>query len=183
MNIITPSFIAVIFGGVFLMLGVLFLLAGSESVLKGMKVFNRNRIIGILFCLMAYGMAAYLLYKMPFGQYDAFKKPVLKFVMPVITVLTMIFMNDLLAPRALGGIFAMLPSPILDIVVWHDSPWRLVIVTSAYVMIICGSILIMWPYYFRLFFEFIAKNSRVRITGIAGILLAFLYFLTAFQLR
>jgi len=89
-----------------------------------------------------------LLYRMPMGQFE-FLKPALYVLTPAVIVTAIFFMEELLAPRALGGILAMLPAPMLDAVRWHDSQWRLVLVVTAYVMVVAGCALLLSPFVFR----------------------------------
>ena len=88
-------------------------------------------------------------------------------------------MPDMLAARALGGLFALSPAPVLQLARVHPSQWRLVVVTLLYLMAIAGMTLIMAPYYLRDGVAWVTRSElRLRICGairlLIGLLLAWL---------
>ena len=92
---------------------------------------------------------------------------------PVIFVLVVFFLDELLAARALGGLLVLAPRPMLDAAFVSHCPWKLAIVILAYVLVICGIVLLLSPFHFRKTGEFLLKtNSRRRLTGAIGMLAA-----------
>jgi uncharacterized protein YjeT (DUF2065 family) len=93
-------------------------------------------------------------------------------VAPLAFVLIVLFMDELLAARAFGGVLLLLGDPILDAIRWHDSPLRLVITSLTYVMVVAGMALVLSPYYFRTWAHaFAGSDGRCRLTGLASCLL------------
>ena len=59
------------------------------------------------------------------------------------------FLDELLAPRALGGLLLLLANPMLNGVRWSDSPWRFVVAVIAYAWVVAGCLLMLHPWWFR----------------------------------
>ena len=91
---------------------------------------------------------AWLLNETSLGRFDAWK-PSLYFITPLSFFLLIRYLDELLAVRALGGLLLLLAHPVLQLIQWHPSPWRLVITTLAYLWVIIGIFLVMSPYLFR----------------------------------
>lgn len=85
---------------------------------------------------------------MNMGFLDAYKKYIYV-ISPAVFIASVVYMKELLAPRALGGFLLLIAVPILQIVRWHESPLRLVVVVLVYLWIIYGLVLLMSPWYFR----------------------------------
>ena len=85
---------------------------------------------------------------MNMGFLDAYKKYIY-ILSPAVFVACVVYMKELLAPRALGGFLLLIAVPILQITRWHESPWRLVVVVLVYLWIVYGLVLLMSPWYFR----------------------------------
>lgn len=82
------------------------------------------------------------------GRFE-FLKPAVYFAGPISFFLIVIFMDELLAPRALGGLLLLIANPVLNAARWHDSPWRLVMTVLAYVWVVAGITLVLSPFRFR----------------------------------
>lgn len=95
---------------------------------------------------------------------------------PLAFFLMVVFMDEMLAPRALGGLLLLLATPFLDAARWGDNSWRYVITLLAYLWVIVGMWLVISPYRFRQFTDYVAGDGgrfkRTNIVGLAiGILL------------
>ena len=78
-------------------------------------------------------------------------------------------MDDLLAPRALGGVLLLIANPLLNAARWHPSTWRLVVTVIAYIMVIQGIWLILSPFRFRMTAQWLlASPQRTRYAGLAA---------------
>lgn len=97
-------------------------------------------------------------------------KPLLFLLTPALFFLMVRFMDELLAPRALGGLFLLVPAPLLAAARWHSSQLRLVVVVFAYAMAITGIALILSPYLFRKMSRYwIENDANCRLLGGAGL--------------
>lgn len=134
-----------------------------------LKKFPRDRISGIVLTACSLLWAALLLYNMPLGWFDNYKQW-LYLIVPVVFFIIVKFMDQLLAPRALGALLLLIPAPILHGIRFNESTLRLVVVVLCYIMIIKGMILVMSPFHFRKQVERFIRNERIcKFIGIAGL--------------
>lgn len=96
----------------------------------------------------------------------------LVFIMaPSVLVLIVIFMDELLAVRAFGGLFLLVPFSILNAAFVYPSKSRLVMTVFAYLLVITGIIWVWSPFMFRKMTEkWIVRPRLSRIVGVAGAL-------------
>lgn len=158
-----------------LALGAALALAGATmAVAPGMvrrrlAAFPRDVWAGRILAAAGLAWSAWLVYQMPFGRFDMYK-PALYGIAPVIFILVVLFLNELLAARALGGILLLVPDVMLSAAFGHVSHLRLVIVALAYAMVIFGLCLVISPFRFRRWVRRVidAGDPRCRAVGIAG---------------
>lgn len=117
---------------------------------------------------------------MHMGALDALKKYIY-IISPAVFVACVVYMKELLAPRALGGFLLLIAVPILQIARWHESALRLVVVALVYLWIVYGMILLFSPWYFRKIYKpFLENEALFRATALAktafGIVLLLLGF-------
>lgn len=169
-----------ILSGLSLMLGSLFGVLSAGLILKPCQStafaarFHRSRITGALLACIALSWSTILLIRMNLGFLEVYK-PLLLFLAPASFMLTVLYVKDLLAPRALGGLLLLIPSPVLDAARWHESPWRYFAVVSAYVMVVSGLILVLHPYMARkwtdrLLHSLTAARSTGAILGVYALI-------------
>lgn len=120
------------------------------------------------------------LYIMPLEFVDALR-PYLPFLFVIATVLICIFCKELLMCRAIGGLFVLLPTPLLSASAWHPSLWRYVMVVFAYVMIIEGMFIVGMPWTLRNQIFWLFRNKlRVKVLAYSFIVLGLLFICLAF---
>lgn len=141
-------------------------LAAPARVLAGTERFPRSVWPGRILAAVDLVWAAYELTQMHLGMFDTWKVH-LYWLTPVSIYLCIKFMDDLLSPRALGGLFLLAAGPVLDIARWHPSDWRLVITVIAYLWIVLGLTFLLEPWWFRRLMPRIAGTTdrQVRIGG------------------
>jgi hypothetical protein len=93
------------------------------------------------------------------GRFE-FLKPAIYAAAPIACVLLIVFLDELLAPRALGGLLLLIANPVLAVARWHESEWRLVITVIAYAWVVAGMILVLMPYRFRSVADFVTRTNR-----------------------
>jgi hypothetical protein len=102
---------------------------------------------------------------MNMGFLDAYKKFIF-FIAPAVFVASVVYMKELLAPRALGGFLLLIAVPILQIARWHESELRLVVVVAVYLWIVYGIVLLMSPWYFRkIYTPFLGNEALFKATA------------------
>ncbi|OGV63891.1 MAG: hypothetical protein A2498_05855 [Lentisphaerae bacterium RIFOXYC12_FULL_60_16] len=147
-----------------------------------LRAFPRSRSAGVVLSLAALLGAAVELHRMPMGMLESWK-PSLLVLIPLVFILVVVFMDDLLAPRALGGILALAATPILETVRWHPSSGRLVLVVLAYLMAGIGCYWMLSPYGFRKMVESTCKTAAaIRYWGIVKIFASIGLFMLGWHL-
>jgi hypothetical protein len=139
-----------------------------------LQQFPRNKYAGWLLAAIDVAWATWLLLDMPLGFFDPHKHW-LYVLAPVTFVLVIIYMKELLAPRALGALLLLIPAPLFAIVRWHESPLRKVVLVLLYLMVIKGMWLVLSPYQLRKWVEQFFKNDKMcRNWGLVGLIIAVL---------
>ncbi len=88
---------------------------------------------------------------------------------PVSLLLIVLFVDDLLAVRALGGLFLLAPQAILDAALVHPSNIRLVMTFFAYVLVLLGIVWVWSPFMFRkMIVRWILSPPAARAAGLTG---------------
>jgi len=114
--------------------------------------------------------SAWLLLQMGFAWVDAHQILVYAAV-PVAYVLVILFVDDLLASRALGGFMLLVPLPILESAFVHPSMSRLIMTSFAYLLVIFGIVLVWSPFKWRQWTErWINQAPITRAVGIVGLI-------------
>ena len=144
----------------------------------------RSVAAGYILSTIAWIWAGYALWTMNLD----FLMPFQKFIPVAVLVcipLTWFWLDNLLPCRAIGGILTLFPYGLLHAARVHPSPWRLVLVTLAYLCIVKGMILLLYPWKMRQAIVWITQRPTLfRLAGILDTLLGlFLIGLGATVLR
>ncbi len=138
-----------------------------ELVHRFSEVFPRSIVPAWIFTALCCWLGAKEALGMNMGFLDAYKKYIYV-LSPAVFVASVVYMKELLAPRALGGFLLLLAVPILQIARWHESPLRLVVVVLVYLWIIYGLVLLLSPWYFRkLYAPFLSNTALFKATAYA----------------
>lgn len=120
----------------------------------------------------------------PLADFAAYKKYML-LAFAAIGLLTCVFVRDFLAVRGLAVLFLLLAKLMVDTARWEDTPWRLVIVVWAYLLVIGGMWLTVSPWRLRDFLEWhTATPARLKFgcaLRLGFALLVVVLSLTAFR--
>lgn len=119
-----------------------------ELVKRFVALFPRSVVPAWVLTALCCWLGAQQALKMNMGFLDAYK-PYIYILAPAVFVASVVYMKELLAPRALGGLLLLIAVPILQIARWHESEWRLVVIVTVYLWIVYGLFLLMSPWYFR----------------------------------
>lgn len=164
----TLQAMSMLVGGVYALTHLPLVLAPALSR-RGLAAFPRSEWAGRILAAIALAWAAALVRDMPLGWFDQ-HKDWLYVVTPAVYVLTVLFVDDLLAPRAFGGLLLLVAEPVLTAARFHPSGARLVLVLLAYGWVGVGTLLVLTPYWFRKTVERICgTDARCRILGAAGL--------------
>ena len=141
-------------GSLLILLGALGVVAGlvalrfPVALRAGLAAFPRSKWPGWILAAVCVFWVAWVIRHAALGCFEAVK--------PLIPVLAVVgfgaivwFLDELLAPRALGGLLLLLANPMLNGVRWSDSAWRFAVVLIAYAWVVAGCILMLHPWSFR----------------------------------
>jgi len=141
------GFVLVVLGGLGVLTGAA-MIRFPSAVRAGLQAFPRSKwpgwILTAVCVFWVYGVVSHA----ALGRFDVVK-PFLPFAAVLLAAAIVYFMDELLAPRALGGLLLLLANPVLQGVRWVDSPWRLVVAVMAYAWVLLGCALILHPWLFR----------------------------------
>jgi hypothetical protein len=126
----------------------LFFLVLPEKMSRILNALPRQVIVGYVLTAIAWSWAGYALWMMDLDLINPYKC-YLPIAVAACIPLTCWWMENLLACRALGAILTLFPYELLHVARVHQSPWRLVLVTFAYICIVKGMVLILYPWQMR----------------------------------
>ena len=155
-----------------LLLGTLALISGALAwrmparVRAGLNAFPRSVWPGRILAAIDLVWASYALAQMHLGMFDAWKIH-LYWLTPIAIALCILYLDELLSPRALGGLLLLAAGPVLNIARWHPSDWRLVMAALAYLWIAFGLLFLLSPWWFRrIALRMAQRDSVVRLCGV-----------------
>ena len=138
-----------------------------DLIKKFAELFPRSTVPAWIFTALCCWLGAKEALGMNMGFMDAYKKYIY-ILSPAVFIASVVYMKELLAPRALGGFLLLIAVPILQIARWHESAWRLVVVILVYLWIVYGLVLLMSPWYFRkTYAPFMKNEALLKATAIA----------------
>lgn len=122
----------------------------SPTINAWLAAFPRNVWTGRVLAAVDIALIAQLLLSEGFSWVDA-HRPLVFIAAPAAFVIIVIFMDELLSVRALGGLFLLIPFWILKAAFMHPSTSKLLMTSFAYLLVAVGMVLVWSPYLFRKF--------------------------------
>jgi hypothetical protein len=143
----TLQMAALFVGAILCLLGAIgFAMEGSA---RGVLArFPRSRGAGIVLLAIDLIWSFWLVATMEMGEFSAFRRPFL-FALPIGFVLTLRFVDEFLAVRALGILALLMAEPLLDAAFFRYESSRLVLTVLAYLLVVLGLTWVMVPYKLR----------------------------------
>lgn len=133
-----------------------------------MSRFPRSRTAGMVILAIDLVWSFWLISTMEMGEFSAFRRPFL-FALPIGFFLTLRFVDEFLAVRALGILALLTAEPLLDAAFFRYETSRLVVTVLAYVLVVLGLIWVMVPYKLRDQIKWFSKtSSRWRSVSVFG---------------
>ena len=140
----------------------------NGSARNFMAAFPRSRTAGIVILAIDLVWSFWLVSTMEMGEFSAFRRPFLV-ILPVGFFLTLRFVDEFLAVRALGILALLVTEPLLDAAFFRSEPSRLVLTVFAYVLVVLGLTWVMVPYKLRDQINWFSKTTaRWRGVNIFG---------------
>jgi len=136
-----------------------------QSFTKMIRQFPRSLFWGYALVSLATAWFLYYLKLESISDFAAYK-PMMLMGFAALGGLTCVFVTDFLSIRGLAIVFMLLAKVMVDTARLADSPWRLVIVTWAYVLVIAGIWFTVSPWRMRDFINWTtATETRLRIAS------------------
>jgi len=110
--------------------------------------FPRSHLAGVILLSIALVWAFWLVATIEMGEFSAFRRPLL-IALPIGYVLTLRFVEEFLAVRALGVLCLLAAEPLLDAAFLRYETSRLLVTVFAYLLIVAGLFWVAIPYVFR----------------------------------
>lgn len=168
----STSFLGVslsVLGGLGLLAGVV-LLRFPGALRAGLAAFPRSKWPGWILTAVCVFWVSWVIHHAALGRFEGLK-PLIPVLAVVLFAAMVWFLDELLAPRALGGLLLLMSDPLLDGVRWADSAWRFIPVLIAYAWVVAGCAWMLHPWLFRKMAErFMSSSGRVRAAGWAKML-------------
>ena len=173
---------ALVAGAVLCLLGLAGLVA--PNILRtNLARFPRSRLAGVVILAIDLIWSFWLVSTMEMGEFSSFRRPFL-IALPIGFFLTIRFVDEFLAVRALGILALLAAEPLLEAAFFRYEASRLVLTIFAYTLIVLGLIWVTLPYKLRDQIDwFIKSTGRWRglnvlsfVYGAALVVLAFLSY-------
>jgi len=145
----------VIAGAFLVVVGVLGLM--KPDFAQVVKQFPRSRFAGVVLLTICLAWTFWLVATIQMGEFSSFRRPLL-FVLPIGYVLTLFFVDEFLAVRALGILCLLAAEPLLDAAFLRYETSRLLVTVFAYLLIIAGLFWVAIPYVFPDQLNWIARS-------------------------
>lgn len=123
-------------------------ISAVPALAKSLPHFPRSRVLGIVLLTIAAGWSFWLMKTMDLGEFTS-KRSILVAMVPIAYVLTIFFVEEFLAVRALGMVALLAACLLLDAAYLHDHWARLPLVVLAYGWIVGALFLVGKPYLLR----------------------------------
>jgi len=146
----------IIAGAFLVVVGVLGLM--KPDFAQVLKQFPRSRFAGIVLLTICLAWTFWLLATIQMGEFSSFRRPLL-IALPIGYVLTLFFVDEFLAVRALGILCLLAAEPLLDAAFLRYEPSRLLVTVFAYLLIIAGLFWVAIPYLLRDQLNWIARSG------------------------
>jgi len=144
-------------------------LVKGPAVKAWLKTFPRSKALGTLLLVVATVWAWWLIATIDLGEFTDWRDRV-KVIIPVAAILTFLYVDEFLAPRALGMIVLLAAEPLLEAAFMRPEMSRLFMVSLVYVWIGFALFWVGMPYTLRDQISWItASDSRWRLATFAGL--------------
>ncbi len=155
--------------GLLLVVAHLFALVKAKAAQDWLRAFPRSKEAGVLLSIAAGAWFFMLVKLMDLGEFSTWRETVL-YLTPVATVLSIFFMRDFLAVRALGTLALLAAEPLLESAFMREERIRLLFVALVYVWVLFAMFWVGMPYTLRNQITWItASEKRWRVAAFTGL--------------
>ena len=178
----TPPQWALICGAFQTLAGFALLAFPANTVSGFLRAFPRDVWSGRILSIIAWAFAAWATAIVPIDFLHPIQQSnALIPIAVVLAFLTCWWMPDLLACRAVAGLFMLFPCPLFLALRAHPSDWRLALITYAYALAVWGMFVMFSPFHMRRANFFLADRPLLqKICGAIMLALGLLFIALAF---
>ncbi len=119
-----------------------------EKTQKIARIVPRSFPVGVIILAIDLIWTVWLVATMEMGEFQTFRKPLLA-LLPIGFLLTLRFVDEFLAVRALGILCLLAAEPLLDAAFLRNDAARLLVTTFAYILVVLGILWVTMPYLLR----------------------------------
>jgi len=134
--------------GVLLVAAHLFALVSARGAQAWLKQFPRSREAGMVLLFIVSAWAFWLVATMDLGEFSKYRT-LLKILVPAAWFLSLKFVDEFLAVRALGILFLLVAEPVLEVAFLKPGMGRLLVVLLAYAWALLGMFWVGMPFLLR----------------------------------
>ena len=164
----------------------LFTVLKPQMAARFLQALPRNRAAGQALCAAAWLWTAYEVDTIGIEVFDRIVRrlwflssdiPGMVWILAIVlTVLTCLWMDNLLSLRAISALFMLFPAELFPAVRQCDTSWRLTLVVFAYVCAVVGMFGMFYPWHLRRALDWrVAKPLRVTAFGAAYLAIGALF--------
>jgi len=144
-------------------------LVKGPAIKAWLKTFPRSKFMGTLLLVVATVWAWWVVATIDLGEFTDWRDRV-KVIIPIAAILTYLYADEFLAPRALGMIVLLAAEPLLESAFMRPEMSRLFMVSLVYVWITLALFWVGMPFTLRDQITWItAAHSRWRLATFAGL--------------
>ena len=156
--------------GLLLVAGPAYALARPTPTAEARRAFPRSRAAGLALLTLALAWTFWLWSTTDLGEFYNLRRPI-QFLLPVGYYLTLRYVDEFLAVRALGILLLLAACPLLDAAFLRPETSRLLLVVLAYVWIVGGMFLVGAPHLFRDALDALRRGGpgRFRLAALGGL--------------
>ena len=140
-----------------------------------LQAFPRSVWPGRMLVVMEMTASAWLLAQTPPFLGHALFTRLLYIAMPIATVLILLYLDELLSARAVGGALLLSGHPLMSAARLNESSLSFIITVLAYILVVLGMILVVNPFRLRHWTaKMVERESVCRKVGLSGLVVALL---------
>jgi hypothetical protein len=144
-------------------------LAAPQATQEWLRAFPRSQTMGVVLFTLAVIWSEILIWKIDLGEFTNWR-PRLLIIVPAVWLLTLMFVEEFLAVRALGMLVLLAAEPLLEAAFLRPETSRLFLVTLVYVLIVFALFWIGMPYTLRDQIAWLTRTAgRWRLAVIGGV--------------
>lgn len=155
---VTLSTLSMILGGIALAGGA-WGIAAREQALEFIKGFPRNENAGYFTILAAMVWFLLILKGESMSDFERYRLHFNAFIL-VTGIGACVYLKDFLAVRGSAVLMILLAKLIVDTARWHESDWRLVLVTMAYILVVKGMWFTASPWRMRDLIQYVTSEEE-----------------------